>query len=111
MEDRLSVARAPIYGKGGKISYTGTAANSPSLPKGTTGCFVTCTTDAWARLSNVVGSTAPVAVAGTTSIGGDMFCPAGVTVFLPNVNKTDEPLQLSVVQDAANGTANYTPAY
>lgn len=104
MEDRDSVVRSPIYGAGGTLAYTGTAANTGNLPKGLSGVWVNCTTDAWARLSNVVGSTAP------TAVTSDMFCPAFETVFIPNVTKTGEPLQLSVVRDAASGNARYTPA-
>ena len=105
MDDRMSVVRAPIYGAGGTISYTGTAVNSTvPIPRGVTGVWVTCSTDAWAKFTNVVGSTAPAA---TTA---DMFCPAGVTVFLPNVSNTGEPMQLSVIRDATSGSARYTPA-
>lgn len=101
--DRTSISRVPVYGSGGTISYTGTKANSGNLPKGITGVWVTCSTDAWARLAVVAGSTAPSAVA------GDFFCPAGQMVWIPDDSNTGEPLQLSVIQAASAGTAYYTP--
>lgn len=104
MNDRLSVVRDVCYGSGGTLSYTGTAANTGNLPRGISGVRVNCTTDAWARLAPVASGTAP------TAIVGDLFCPAFETTFVPAwpVN-TGEPLQLSVIQDAANGTARFTP--
>lgn len=104
MRDRMATNFSPVYGSGGTISYTGTATNSGNLPQGISGVFVTCSTDAWARLAPVVGSTAPVAVT------SDMFCPAGSTVFLPNEDSTGQPMQVSVVRDSASGSARYSPA-
>jgi len=101
--DRTSISRVPVYGQGGTINYTDTAANSQNLPKGITGVWVTCDPGAWARLAPVVGSTVPVAVT------SDFFCPAGQMVWLPNDNRTGEPMQVSVVRDATSGAAKYTP--
>lgn len=104
MNDRDAVVRDVCYGSGGSISYTGTAGNSGNLPRGISGCRVNCTTDAWARLGYVVGATAP------TAVSGDLFCPAFETTFVPApTTETGQPLQLSVVQDAASGSARYTP--
>lgn len=100
--DRYAVSRVPVYGGGGSISYTGTAANSGNIPKGITGVWVTCTTDAWARLMPVASGTAP------TAVTSDFFCPAGQMVWIPIANPTGEPQQLSVVRDASSGTAYYS---
>ena len=110
MRDRMSVNVSPQYGQGGSISYTGTAGNSGNIHTGVSGVFVTCSTDAWARFAAVNNGTAPTAVAGTGATGGDMFCPQGATVFLPNDDATGQPMQLSVVRDATSGTARFTPA-
>lgn len=104
MRDRNAVTLTPIYGQGGTIAYTGSAVNSPSINPGCSGVFVTCTTDAWARFACVASGTAP------TALVTDMFCPANATVFLPNEDNTGQPMQLSVIRDAANGTARFTPA-
>lgn len=101
--DRNAISRVPQYGRGGTISYTGTAANSANLPQGITGVWVTCSTDAWARLAAVVGGTAPAALT------SDFFCPAGQMVWIPDDSTTNEPLQLSVIRDASDGTAKYCP--
>ena len=101
--DRNAISRVPVYGSGGTISYTDTATNSANLPRGITGVWVTCTTDSWARLRPVAAGTAPVAAA------GDCFCPAAQMVWLPDDSNTGEPLQLSVVRVATNGTAYFTP--
>ena len=103
MRDRNSVTLTPIYGQGGTIAYTNSAVNSPSINPGCSGVYVTCTTDAWARFANVASGTAPAA---TTQ---DFFCPAGATVLLPNEANTGEPMQLSVIRDAANGSARFSP--
>ncbi len=104
MDDRISVVRSPIYGSGGTINYTNVATNSANLPMGISGVWVTCSTDAWARLGPVVGSTAPVALT------SDFFCPLGVTIFVPNTDSTGQPMQLSVVRDSVSGAAKFTPA-
>lgn len=96
--DRHATSFNPIYGSGGTISYTGTAGNSGNLPQGIAGVYVTCSTDAWARLG-----IAP------TAVTSDFFCPAGTPVFVPAMDYTGGPLQLSVVRDAASGSARYSP--
>ena len=101
--DRNAISRVPVYGKGGTISYTNTASNSASLPKGITGVWVTCSTNAWVRLAVVAGSTAPVALT------SDFYCPAGQMVWIPDDSTTGEPLQLSVIRDASDGTAKFCP--
>lgn len=103
MADRAATNFTPVYGSGGTINYTDTATNSANLPMGINGVFVTCSTNAWARLACVASGTAPVALT------SDFFCPAGASVFLPYVDNTGQPAQLSVVRDASNGAARYTP--
>lgn len=100
--DRHATSFNPVYGSGGTISYDG-ATNSGNLPAGIAGVFVTCSTDAWARLRPVAAGVAPAA---TTK---DMFCPAGSSVFIPDMGYTNEPMQLSVIKDATAGSARYTP--
>ena len=101
--DRTSISRVPLYGQGGTISYTDTATNSGNLPKGITGVWVTCSTDARVRLAPVVGSTAPVALT------SDFFCPAGQTMWVPNDDNTGQPMQLSAIRVSASGVASYSP--
>lgn len=98
--DRSAVSLDVLYGSGGTISYTGSAANSSNLPQGITGVWVTCSTDAWAKVAAV----AAAAPAATTA---DFFCAAGQTYWIPNSSATGQPVQLSVIRDAVSGSARF----
>lgn len=89
------VLRDPIFGSGGKVSYTGTA-GSATLPQNSQSVLVWLSTVGYVR----VGGTATTA---------DLPLPANAPIMIPipTTVQTGGPITLSAVQDSSGGSMYY----
>lgn len=97
--DRVSVVRQPLYGKGANVAYTGVAGTTAAMDAtGATAILVICTTLAYVQVG--VNPTATVT---------DLPVAPNVPTLIPINDDSGAQIKVSAIQVAAGGTVYAIP--